>query len=52
MQSPLEQTELSLEKVAANTGFGAVAVIRHHFMKVLQTTPTAYRRAFCQLVSA
>jgi hypothetical protein len=21
-------------------------VMRHHFLKVLQTTPTAYRRAF------
>ncbi len=42
----LEQTELSLETVAAHTGFGAVALMRHHFVKMLQTTPTTYRRAF------
>lgn len=51
-QQLLEQTELSLETVAADTGFGAAAVMRHHFVKVLQTTPTAYRRAFCERVSA
>ena len=50
-QQLLEQTDLSLETVAADTGFGAVAVMRHHFVRVLQTTPTAYRRAFCQRVS-
>ncbi len=51
-QQLLEQTELSLETVAADTGFGAAAVMRHHFVKVLQVTPTAYRRAFCEKVSA
>jgi transcriptional regulator GlxA family with amidase domain len=51
-QQLLEQTELSLETVAADTGFGAAAVMRHHFVKVLQTTPTAYRRAFCERVPA
>lgn len=42
----LEETTLSLETVAQDTGFGTAAVMRHHFLKVLQTTPTAYRRAF------
>jgi transcriptional regulator GlxA family with amidase domain len=51
-QQMLEQTELSLETVAADTGFGAAAVMRHHFVKVLHTTPTAYRRAFCERVPA
>ncbi|MET4703261.1 helix-turn-helix domain-containing protein [Frigoribacterium sp. UYMn621] len=51
-QQLLEQTELSLEMVAADTGFGAAAVMRHHFVKVLQVTPTAYRRAFCEKVPA
>jgi transcriptional regulator GlxA family with amidase domain len=32
--------------IASDTGFGGAAVMRHHFVKVLQTTPTAYRRAF------
>jgi transcriptional regulator GlxA family with amidase domain len=45
-QQLLEQTDLGLETVAQSTGFGTAAVMRHHFLKVLQTTPTAYRRAF------
>lgn len=45
-QHLLEATTRSLEQVAADTGFGAAAVMRHHFLKTLQTTPTAYRRAF------
>ena len=42
----LEETTSSLESVAQDTGFGTAAVMRHHFLKVLQTTPTAYRRTF------
>lgn len=45
-QQLLEQTDSGLETVAQETGFGTAAVMRHHFLKVLQTTPTAYRRAF------
>lgn len=45
-QQLLEETDLTLEEVARETGFGAAAVMRHHFLKVLQTTPTAYRRLF------
>lgn len=45
-QQLLEETGLSLEEVASSTGFGVAAVMRHHFLKVLQTTPTAYRRTF------
>ncbi|MCU1514461.1 MAG: helix-turn-helix protein [Microbacteriaceae bacterium] len=45
-QQLLEQTSRGLEAVAAETGFGTAAVMRHHFMKVLQTTPTTYRRTF------
>jgi hypothetical protein len=26
-------------------------VLRHHFLKVLQTTPTSYRRAFGSLLA-
>lgn len=51
-QQLLEQTKLSLETVATDTGFGATAELRHHFVKVLQTTPTAYRQAFCECVRA
>jgi transcriptional regulator GlxA family with amidase domain len=51
-QQLLEQTDLGLETIAQRTGFGSAAVMRHHFLKVLQTTPTAYRRAFGALQSA
>ncbi len=45
-QQLLERSDLGLESVAQQTGFGTAAVMRHHFLKVLQTTPTNYRRAF------
>lgn len=45
-QQLLEQTDDGLEQVARLAGFGTAAVMRHHFLKVLQTTPTAYRRTF------
>lgn len=45
-QQLLEKTGRGLEEIAAAAGFGTAAVMRHHFLKVLQTTPTAYRRAF------
>lgn len=45
-QQLLEETDSTLEEIARETGFGAAAVMRHHFLKVLQTTPTAYRRLF------
>lgn len=45
-QQLLEDSDSGLETVAQETGFGTAAVMRHHFLKVLQTTPTAYRRAF------
>lgn len=45
-QQLLEQTDRALETIAAETGFGAASVMRHHFLKVLQTTPAAYRRTF------
>lgn len=45
-QQLLEQTDEGLEQVARLAGFGTAAVMRHHFLKVLQITPTAYRRTF------
>lgn len=45
-QTDLEQTDDGLEQIAQRAGFGSAAVMRHHFLKVLQTTPTAYRRTF------
>jgi len=45
-QQLLEQSDLGLETIAQRTGFGSAAVMRHHFVRVLQVSPMAYRRAF------
>ena len=45
-QQLLEQTSRPIEAIAAETGFGTASVMRHHFAKVLRTSPTAYRRVF------
>lgn len=45
-QQLLEETDYALEGIAHDTGFGTAAVMRHHFVKVLQVSPQAYRRAF------
>ena len=45
-QQLLEETDSGLETIAQETGFGTAAVMRHHFVKVLKTSPQAYRRAF------
>ena len=44
-QELLETTDLSVEQVAAQTGFGAATMLRERFAKAVGTTPTAYRRA-------
>lgn len=45
-QHLLEQSNASLELIAQETGFGTAAVMRHHFVRVLQTSPINYRRTF------
>ena len=42
----LEHTDLSVERVAAESGFGSAPSLREHFRRATRTTPTAYRRAF------
>ena len=42
----LERTELPIEAVAAESGFGTAVSLREHFGRAVRTTPTAYRRAF------
>ncbi|WP_263377333.1 transcriptional regulator FtrA [Granulicella paludicola] len=42
----LETTQLSLEEIAAECGFSDAALLRHHFTRMLGTTPSAYRRTF------
>ncbi|WP_440708553.1 GlxA family transcriptional regulator [Herbiconiux sp. YIM B11900] len=51
-QRLLEESSLSLDGVAAESGFGTAAVMRHHFAKTLSTTPAAYRRAFTLRIPA
>jgi len=45
-QELLEHTDLSVEEVATGSGFSTTAGLREHLHRRLQTTPTAYRRAF------
>ena len=45
-QRLLETTDLAIERVAAEAGFGSAAVMREHFSGIVGTSPSAYRRAF------
>jgi transcriptional regulator GlxA family with amidase domain len=45
-QRLLETTGLSIERVAAEVGFGSAAVLRQQFTRLVGTSPQAYRRAF------
>jgi transcriptional regulator GlxA family with amidase domain len=45
-QRLLETTDLPVEAVARNSGFGTPDNLRKHFARAVRTTPQAYRRAF------
>ena len=45
-QRLLETTDLSIERVADDAGFGTAAAMRLHFQRALKTSPAAYRRCF------
>lgn len=45
-QRLLEQTDLGLDRIAYECGFGSAAVLRQNFSRTLGTTPTAYRSRF------
>ena len=45
-QQLLETSSLSIEDVAAKSGFRSASVLREHFAAILGTPPLAYRRAF------
>ncbi|MCC9308323.1 helix-turn-helix domain-containing protein [Kitasatospora sp. RB6PN24] len=45
-QRMLESTNETMEVVAARSGFANAAALRHQFVRSLNTTPIAYRRAF------
>ncbi|CAN5140121.1 transcriptional regulator FtrA [soil metagenome] len=42
----LELEALSIEDVAAQSGFGAAATLRHHFRRRVGVSPAAYRQQF------
>jgi transcriptional regulator GlxA family with amidase domain len=45
-QQLLETTDLPIERIATDCGFGSAATLRRHFRDTLATTPDAYRRTF------
>ena len=45
-QRLLEESEHGIDTVADIAGFGSAAVLRHHFVRRVGTTPQAYRRTF------
>ncbi|MDG4837107.1 transcriptional regulator FtrA [Micromonospora sp. WMMD967] len=42
----LEETEAPVERVARSVGFDTPVTYRHHFGRIMLTSPSAYRRAF------
>ncbi|MFX0592266.1 helix-turn-helix domain-containing protein [Melissospora conviva] len=42
----LETTDTPIEAIAAGVGFDTATTYRHHFGRVMRTSPSAYRRAF------
>lgn len=42
----LENSALSIDRIAQQTGFGSAATLRHHFRKQLAITPATYRKTF------
>jgi len=42
----LEATDLAVERVATDGGFGTADTLRHHFRTRLQTSPQRYRDHF------
>lgn len=47
-QELLESSGRPIEWISAACGFGAPETLRHHFRRILRTTPTAYRRTFAR----
>ncbi|OEZ27848.1 MULTISPECIES: GlxA family transcriptional regulator [Variovorax] len=47
-QRLLETTDRSVERVAADAGFGSAVLLRKHFATAFKVSPTVYRRQFSQ----
>ncbi len=45
-QQLLETTDLSIEQIAGEAGFGTSLSLRQHFADQLRTSPSSYRRSF------
>lgn len=45
-QTMLENTQLGIEEIARECGFGTAALLRHHFHRVVGVSPHDYRRTF------
>ncbi|MBT2513938.1 GlxA family transcriptional regulator [Arthrobacter sp. ISL-30] len=45
-QELLESTDLNIDEIAREAGFGHSVLLRHHFSRVLDTSPQSYRRTF------
>lgn len=45
-QELLETTDLDIDRIARQAGFGTAANMREHFRRALATSPSAYRRCF------
>jgi AraC family transcriptional regulator, transcriptional activator FtrA len=45
-QQLLETSDLAIERIATECGFGSAATLRRHFRHTLATSPDAYRRTF------
>ncbi|GEO97368.1 helix-turn-helix domain-containing protein [Kocuria turfanensis] len=46
----LEETDLPVERIAADVGFGNAATLRHHFTRIRRLSPQQYRRRFAATV--
>lgn len=47
-QQLLEVTDLGLDTIAEQAGFGTAALLRHHFSRQLGVAPSSYRRRFAR----
>jgi transcriptional regulator GlxA family with amidase domain len=45
-QRLLEDTQLGVDEVAQQCGFGSAALLRHHFRRIVGVAPADYRRTF------
>jgi transcriptional regulator GlxA family with amidase domain len=51
-QQLLETTEMPIDCIASQVGFGTAMSLRQQFAGQLGTTPSAYRRTFCNALSS